>query len=80
MNTQTVGVKLDISTRKRLKEAAAKLDRTSHWFIKQAIQCLIKKVESGVTVEQIVGIDNVEADIARHSVLSRQAHHGGQPD
>ena len=37
MATTTLGVKLDDATRERLKKAAAQIDRTPHWMIKQAI-------------------------------------------
>ncbi|MEY0874439.1 ribbon-helix-helix protein, CopG family, partial [Providencia manganoxydans] len=32
-----MGVRLDEATRGRIKNAAQRLDRTSHWLIKQAI-------------------------------------------
>ena len=38
MATTTLGVKLDDATRERLKKAAAQIDRTPHWMIKQAIK------------------------------------------
>ena len=37
MSTTTLGVKLDAGTRERLKQAAASIDRTPHWVVKQAI-------------------------------------------
>ncbi len=40
MSSTTMGVRLDEETRNRLKDAAQKLDRTSHWLIKQAISHL----------------------------------------
>lgn len=78
MNMQTVGVKLDACTRERLKGAAAILDRTPHWFMRQAIQLLIIQVEAGITVDEIVGAKNLQADIERHSVSSRETKYVSQ--
>lgn len=72
MTMQTLGVKLNASTRERLKVAATMLDRTPHWLMKQAIQLLIERVETGTTVDEIVGAHNVKLDIERHSVASRR--------
>ena len=46
MSSTTMGVRLDEETRNRLKEAAQKLDRTSHWLIKQAIFNYLEQVEN----------------------------------
>lgn len=43
----TMGVKLDDTTRERLKLAATELDRTPHWLIKQAIYNLLQQIERG---------------------------------
>lgn len=45
MASTTMGVKLDDDTRKRIKEAASKLDRTPHWLIKQAIFSYLEQLE-----------------------------------
>lgn len=45
MASTTMGVKLDETTRERLKTAASKLDRTPHWLIKQAIFSYLEKLE-----------------------------------
>ena len=44
MATTTLGVKLDDATRERLKKAAAQIDRTPHWMIKQAIFNYLEQV------------------------------------
>lgn len=41
----TLGVKLDDLTRERLKTAAASIDRTPHWLIKQALFNCLEKFE-----------------------------------
>ncbi|EEG87492.1 Ribbon-helix-helix protein, CopG family [Proteus penneri ATCC 35198] len=46
MSSTTMGVRLDEETRNRLKKAAQKLDRTSHWLIKQAIFNYLEQVEN----------------------------------
>ncbi|EKY3089736.1 trifunctional transcriptional regulator/proline dehydrogenase/L-glutamate gamma-semialdehyde dehydrogenase [Cronobacter dublinensis] len=46
MGTTTMGVKLDDATRERIKAAAAKIDRTPHWLIKQAIFNYLEQLEN----------------------------------
>ncbi|MBG3115490.1 trifunctional transcriptional regulator/proline dehydrogenase/L-glutamate gamma-semialdehyde dehydrogenase [Proteus mirabilis] len=46
MSSTTMGVRLDEETRNRLKDAAQKLDRTSHWLIKQAIFNYLEQIEN----------------------------------
>ncbi|PIJ55757.1 hypothetical protein BV503_04635, partial [Leucobacter sp. OAMSW11] len=53
MATTTLGVTLDDPTRERLKEAAASLDRTPHWLIKQAIFNYLEKLEGGATLTEL---------------------------
>lgn len=72
MSMQTLGVKLNASTREQLKIAGAKLDRTPHWFMKKAIQLMIDRVEVGDTVNEIIGTCNVKLDMDRHSVSLRR--------
>ena len=71
MSTTTLGVKLDAGARARLKSVSARLDRSSHWFMKKAILELIEKVEAGAGIEDIVGVDFLEKDALRHSVAMR---------
>ncbi|QHM71438.1 trifunctional transcriptional regulator/proline dehydrogenase/L-glutamate gamma-semialdehyde dehydrogenase [Mixta intestinalis] len=47
MGTTTMGVKLDESTRDRIKLAAQQIDRTPHWLIKQAIFNYLQQLEQG---------------------------------
>ena len=52
-STTTLGVKLDEATRKRLKEAAHKINRTPHWVIKQSIYSYLESLESGVSPPEL---------------------------
>lgn len=45
MATTTMGVKLDDTTRVRIKRAAQKIDCTPHWLIKQAIFSYLSNIE-----------------------------------
>lgn len=48
MSTTTMGVKLNEITRERIKRAAQQMDRTTHWFIKQAIFNYLEHCEIAV--------------------------------
>jgi len=71
MSVTTLGIKLDEQTRARLKSVSAKLDRSSHWFMKKAILELIEKVEAGAGIEELVGAESLENDTFRHSIALR---------
>lgn len=71
MAVTTQGIKLDEVTRARLKSASAKLDRTSHWFMKKAILSFIEKVENGAGIEAFIAIEFMEKDTRRHSIARR---------
>jgi predicted transcriptional regulator len=71
MATTTLGVKMNSETQNRLKMAAENLDRTPHWFMKVAILELIKKVESGVRIEDIIDEKLLPDDTDRNSVAMR---------
>ncbi|WLG94065.1 transcriptional regulator [Pseudomonas sp. FP198] len=73
MTVTTLGIKLDEETRARLKSASARLDRTSHWFMKKAILNFIEKVEAGAGVEALVAVEALERDRLRHSIARRRA-------
>ncbi len=45
-STTTMGVRLDEATRERIKNAAQRLDRTSHWLIKQAIYNYLEQLDN----------------------------------
>ncbi|RQM47105.1 trifunctional transcriptional regulator/proline dehydrogenase/L-glutamate gamma-semialdehyde dehydrogenase [Paraburkholderia bannensis] len=47
MASTTLGVKVDDLLRSRLREGAARLDRTPHWLIKQAIYSYLERIEEG---------------------------------
>ncbi len=61
-NQTTVGVKLDNHTRERLKEAAVKINRTSHWLIKQSIFHYLHLLEQGKSVEDIALLESGELE------------------
>ena len=71
MTVTTLGIKLDEETRARLKSASARLDRTSHWFMKKAILNFIEQVEAGAGVEALVAAEALERDRLRHSARRR---------
>ncbi|PXW29730.1 trifunctional transcriptional regulator/proline dehydrogenase/L-glutamate gamma-semialdehyde dehydrogenase [Paraburkholderia caballeronis] len=55
MASTTLGVKVDDLLRSRLKEAAARLERTPHWLIKQAIFAYLEKIEHGQLPPELAG-------------------------
>jgi RHH-type proline utilization regulon transcriptional repressor/proline dehydrogenase/delta 1-pyrroline-5-carboxylate dehydrogenase len=71
MRVTTQGVKLNGETQARLKSASAKLDRTSHWFMKKAILTFIEKVEAGAGIEEFVAVELLDKDTKRHSIARR---------
>ncbi|QBZ90611.1 hypothetical protein EPZ47_18445 [Pseudomonas viciae] len=71
MAVTTQGIKLDEETRARLKSASARLDRTSHWFMKNAILNFIEKVEAGAGIEELIAVELLEKDTRRHSIARR---------
>ncbi|GGP24905.1 trifunctional transcriptional regulator/proline dehydrogenase/L-glutamate gamma-semialdehyde dehydrogenase [Silvimonas amylolytica] len=70
MSTTTLGVKLDETTRERLKQAAQKLDRTPHWLIKQAIFNTLEQIERGQVLTLIQGDE--EGGATQHEVAPEQ--------
>lgn len=80
MSVTTLGIKLDGETRARLKSAAGKLDRTSHWFMKKAILHFIEQVEAGADVEAFVAVEALERDTLRHSIARRRRDNGPRDD
>ncbi len=71
MATTTLGVKLDDATRERLKTAAAKIDRTPHWMIKQAIFNYLEQVESGLTPAEHAGLAAAAGEEALESLTEQ---------
>ncbi|WP_118183745.1 trifunctional transcriptional regulator/proline dehydrogenase/L-glutamate gamma-semialdehyde dehydrogenase [Paraburkholderia phosphatilytica] len=55
MASTTLGVKVDDLLRSRLKDAAARLERTPHWLIKQAIFAYLEKIEHGQLPPELNG-------------------------
>lgn len=72
MNSSTSGIKLDQSTRARIKQAAAALDRTPHWFMKMAVLYWLQRVEQGSNATEMLIDGGIEADARINSVLGRQ--------
>lgn len=59
MASTTLGVKVDDLLRTRLREAAARLERTPHWLIKQAIFAYLEKIEHGQMPPELTGASGV---------------------
>ena len=58
MATTTIGVKLDDGLRNRLKTAAERMGRSSHWLIKQGIHLALERAERG---EDLTGMEAGDA-------------------
>ncbi|HGN0867172.1 trifunctional transcriptional regulator/proline dehydrogenase/L-glutamate gamma-semialdehyde dehydrogenase [Providencia sp. PROV188] len=52
-STTTMGVRLDEETRDRIKAAAQRLDRTSHWLIKQAIYNYLEQLDNNQIIPEL---------------------------
>ena len=52
-STTTMGVRLDEATRERIKSAAQRLDRTSHWLIKQAIYNYLEQLDNNQIIPEL---------------------------
>ncbi|MBG3036743.1 trifunctional transcriptional regulator/proline dehydrogenase/L-glutamate gamma-semialdehyde dehydrogenase [Proteus mirabilis] len=72
MSSTTMGVRLDEETRNRLKDAAQKLDRTSHWLIKQAIFNYLEQIENDQLT--LTSVTQAEQDI-EESTESLSTHY-----
>ncbi|WP_179403344.1 trifunctional transcriptional regulator/proline dehydrogenase/L-glutamate gamma-semialdehyde dehydrogenase [Burkholderia guangdongensis] len=59
MASTTLGVKVDDLLRARLKDAAARLERTPHWLIKQAIFAYLERIEHGQLPPELSGHSGV---------------------
>jgi len=70
MGSTTMGVKLDESTRERIKEAASRIDRTPHWLIKQAIFNYLERLENNDELPELpallVGAANESEEAVPH--------------
>ncbi len=47
MSATTMGVKVDPVLKERIREAAERIGRTQHWFIKQSIYSMLEEIEAG---------------------------------
>ena len=59
MASTTLGVKVDDLLRSRLADAAARLERTPHWLIKQAIFAYLERIEHGQLPPELSGHSGV---------------------
>ena len=73
MASTTLGVKVDDLLRTRLKDAAARLERTPHWLIKQAIFAYLEKIEHGQVPPELSGATGItEFADARYGVYEEE--------
>lgn len=77
MSSTTTGVKLDPSTKDRIKQAARVLDRTPHWFMKKAIVHWLEKIEAGAGIADLVNENELKDDEEVNSVERRHRHTDG---
>lgn len=75
-STTTMGVRLDEETRDRIKAAAQRLDRTSHWLIKQAIYNYLEQLDNNQIIPELSTVldtkDSQSADEISQSESSFQ--------
>jgi RHH-type proline utilization regulon transcriptional repressor/proline dehydrogenase/delta 1-pyrroline-5-carboxylate dehydrogenase len=71
MASTTLGVKVDDLLRARLKEAAARLERTPHWLIKQAIFAYLEKIEHGQLPPELSGVSSL-GDLAEGAATEHE--------
>ncbi|XTZ36976.1 trifunctional transcriptional regulator/proline dehydrogenase/L-glutamate gamma-semialdehyde dehydrogenase [Salmonella enterica] len=74
MGTTTMGVKLDDATRERIKTAAATIDRTPHWLIKQAIFNYLEKLETNEALPELGVAQDAAAPDEENSVAIEEPH------
>ncbi|MCW2253970.1 RHH-type proline utilization regulon transcriptional repressor/proline dehydrogenase/delta 1-pyrroline-5-carboxylate dehydrogenase [Providencia alcalifaciens] len=70
-STTTMGVRLDEATRERIKAAAQRLDRTSHWLIKQAIFNYLEQLDNEQFIPEFsAGQDSKDGQISEEESLT----------
>lgn len=74
MGTTTMGVKLDDATRERIKAAAATIDRTPHWLIKQAIFNYLEKLESSEGLPELAATVGTASQDEESGVPADESH------
>lgn len=74
MGTTTMGVKLDDATRERIKAAAATIDRTPHWLIKQAIFNYLEKLESSEGLPELAATAGTASQDEESGVPADESH------
>lgn len=72
MSHTTLGIKVDPETRNRLKCAANKVDRSSHWIMKHAILDWLARIEQGAKISDLLDAESITHDEQRNSVTLRQ--------
>ncbi len=75
MGTTTMGVKLDEATRDRIKSAAARIDRTPHWLIKQAIFNYLERLETSDTLPELPALLAGAANESEESAPMQEESH-----
>ncbi|WP_219210088.1 trifunctional transcriptional regulator/proline dehydrogenase/L-glutamate gamma-semialdehyde dehydrogenase [Variovorax boronicumulans] len=79
MSLTTLGVKLDDSVRERLKKAALKVDRTTHWLIKQSIYAHLERLERGLPLDEVFGAAPSALNGAEHPCVAAEPESSHQP-
>jgi RHH-type transcriptional regulator, proline utilization regulon repressor / proline dehydrogenase / delta 1-pyrroline-5-carboxylate dehydrogenase len=78
MASTTLGVKVDDLLRSRLKDAAARLERTPHWLIKQAIFAYLERIEHGQFPAELSGVQG-SADLADGAAVENEEDGASHP-
>lgn len=73
MSTTTLGIKVDDTTKQRLKEAAEKIDRSPHWLLKHAALDWLSRIDTGATLTDLIREDLIERDHRQYSISLRAA-------
>lgn len=69
MASTTLGIKVDIELRERLRRAADQLQCTPHWLHKQALLSYIEGIERGVLPSELALLSGGDSEAAEEGVL-----------
>ena len=69
MASTTLGIKVDIELRERLRRAADQLQCTPHWLHKQALLSYIEGIERGVLPSELTLLSGGDAELAEDGVV-----------
>jgi len=75
MGTTTMGVKLDDTTRERIKAAASRIDRTPHWLIKQAIFNYLERMENDEVFPELSALQGSASSETEESTTPQNETH-----